>query len=432
MSYLYGDSTTFPYDVDYIDLSRSAVDCALQLLSAQHAIGSALAREEAQNQQRGQQRGRLTSMAEAVERALHPFASSDCNATAQAALRTLQGAKACLEEQHNEAERLATEAASHAQHVIQRAGESAHRALEGFLVRHDVPETELGLRLESSGEGYTGDVSVRSPFGVSATFALRIGTEHSWARLRRVGDLLSNLEIHVPQPSGWLSRRVEMAPVKLERMFVTSVRIAGTELELVVRKSQSGGSGYRASIDLRGARGVLLSPVDESGAADGDPPLTLDGEDGARMQELASRVLDSVHGLTRLRGSMRSVSLDERPLDQLEWPETVAHRLLGQLAPTVMEISRRSGAPGELVLRRDVGDGRREEIYVTKAELWERLLVLPPERRVPFAALGINPPLVMPVTEPPPSSVPVDVEGTLPLFEQLPAVAAAVSAGPAA
>lgn len=431
MSYLYGDSTPFPYDVDYIELSRSAVDCALQLLSAQHAIGSALAREEAQNQQRGLQRGRLTSMAEAVERALHPFLSSDCDSTAQAALRALQGAKVCLEEQRGEGERLATEAATHAQHVIQRAGESAHRALEAFLVRHDVPETELGLRLESSGEGYTGDVSVRSPFGVSATFALRIGAEHAWARVRRVGDLLSNLEIHLPQQSGWLSRRVEMAPVKLERMFVTSVRIAGTELELVVRKNQSGGSGYRASIDLQGTRGVLLSPVDESGAADADPPLTLDGEDGTRMQELASRVLDSVHGLTGLRGTMRSVSLDERPLEQLAWPETVAHRLLAQLAPTVMEISRRSGAPGELVLRRDVGDGRREEIYVTKAELWERLLVLPPERRVAFASLGISPPLAGPAPEPPPSSVPVDVEGTLPLFE-LPAVAAAVSAGPAA
>ena len=157
----------------------------------------------------------------------------------------------------------------------------------------------------------------------------------------------------------------------------------------------------------------------------------MDGEDGARMQELAARVLDSVHGLTGLRGSMRSVSLDERPLEQLEWPETIAHRLLAQLAPTVMEISRRSGAPGELVLRRDVGGGRREEIYVTKAELWERLLVLPPERRVPFAALGINPPLVAQAAEPPPSSVPVDLDPSLPLFDR-PAADATVSAGPAA
>ena len=42
MSHVYGDSTPFPYDVDYIDLSRLAVDCAVQLLSAQHAIAASV------------------------------------------------------------------------------------------------------------------------------------------------------------------------------------------------------------------------------------------------------------------------------------------------------------------------------------------------------------------------------------------------------
>ena len=28
MSFLYGDSTQFPYDIDYIELTRNAVDCA--------------------------------------------------------------------------------------------------------------------------------------------------------------------------------------------------------------------------------------------------------------------------------------------------------------------------------------------------------------------------------------------------------------------
>ncbi|HVZ32469.1 MAG TPA: hypothetical protein VG963_08585, partial [Polyangiaceae bacterium] len=37
------------------------------------------------------------------------------------------------------------------------------------------------------------------------------------------------------------------------------------------------------------------------------------------------------------------------------------------------------------------GGGRREEVYLSKAELWEKVLVLPPERRRPFAALGLAP-----------------------------------------
>jgi hypothetical protein len=88
-----------------------------------------------------------------------------------------------------------------------------------------------------------------------------------------------------------------------------------------------------------------------------------------------------------------------------------------------MEISRRSGAPGELVLRRDVGDGRREEMYVTKAELWQKLLVLPPERRVAFAALGLSEPAA-PASEPFSHVAPVPNRQSLPALE---AARAAVS-----
>jgi hypothetical protein len=430
MSYLYGDSTTFPYDVDYIELSRHGVECAMQLLSAQHAIVSALGREEAQSQGRNADRARLIHMAEAVESSLAPFLNSESEQVVRAAARALQAVKTALEDERAEGDRRANEGATHAQHVIQRASESAHRALESFLARHDVPETELGLTLSCAGEqGYGGEVAIRSPFGISATFALRSGSEHSWVRPRRVGDLAPGLEIHVPQNSGWISKRIELAPVKLDRLFFNSVRVAGAELELVLTKSANGGSGYRVSVDLRGGRGVLATPLNDNGLADADPPLTLDGEDAARMLELSQRVLESVQGLTALRGSMRSISLDEQPLEQVEWPETAAHRLLAELAPVVLEISRRSGAPGELVLRRDVGGGRREEIYVTKAELWERLLVLPPERRAAFAALGLTAPSLAPA-EPAPVSGTVSVERDLSLFE-VAAQPALASVGPA-
>jgi hypothetical protein len=392
VSFLYGDSTKFPHDIDYIELTRNAVDCAVQLLSAQHAIAAALAREETQNQTRNVERARLLAMSEAMENAFAPFLSRESEHTAQAAARALKVAKTSLEEARADEERRATEAAAHAQQVLQRAGESAHRALEAFLVRYDLPETELGLTLSCAGEqGYAGEIAIRCPFGVRATFALRIGADHAWSRPRRVGDLVPSMEVRVPQPSGWISRRVEMATTKLDRMFVTGVRGAGADFELSLRKAAGTGPGYRITVDLRGERGVLLTPLDETGLSDSEAPLHLEGEEGQRMLELSHRIIASVQGLNSLRGSMSSVALEDRPLPPLEWPELVAQRLLAQLAPIVTEIARRSGAPGELVLRRDVGDGRREELYVTKADLLDRLLVLPPERRAPFAALGLVP-----------------------------------------
>jgi hypothetical protein len=332
-------------------------------------------------------------MSEALEKALEPFLASGCEVTVQVATRVLERVRSSVENELTQSERRAGEAAGHKRHVAQRACESAQRALETFLAQNDLPDTELGLRLEFAAEqGPSGEIQVRSPFGVSARFVLRLPANHPWTRPRRVVDLeASGLEVHLPQPSGWISRRVEMAPVKLDRLFVSTVKISGCHVELLLRKSPGAGSGYRIVADLRGESGSLIELLGESGPPSSEPPLSLQGEDHRRSLALCRTVIESMQGLANLRGKLLELKLDEQPLQEREWPEQVAARILSQVAPVLSEISRRSGAPGELVLRRDMGGGRREEVYLSKAELWEKVLVLPPERRAPFAALGLAP-----------------------------------------
>jgi hypothetical protein len=67
----------------------------------------------------------------------------------------------------------------------------------------------------------------------------------------------------------------------------------------------------------------------------------------------------------------------------------VAELLIAHVGPELREIAKRSGAPGELVLRREAGGGRREEMYVTSADLLRRVQVLPPDRRAVFTPLGL-------------------------------------------
>src|SRR4051812_30691002 len=90
MSHVYGDSTPFPYDVDYIDLSRLAVDCAVQLMSAQHAIATSLERAETLGQERKAEIAKISAMARAVEGSLEPFVRSTGVVTERIAQRLLE------------------------------------------------------------------------------------------------------------------------------------------------------------------------------------------------------------------------------------------------------------------------------------------------------------------------------------------------------
>jgi hypothetical protein len=398
MTHVYGDSTPFPYDVDYIDLSRLAVDCAVQLMSAQHAIATALERGENLGQERRAVVARITAMARSVESGLEPFLNTGGASTGAGADRVAQRMLECVQSTASAElatlEHEAAEEASHIRNIIGRSGESAQRALEGFLLRHDLPGTELSLSWSAAGEqSYASTVSVKTPFGIQAVFSLAIPPDHLWSRSRRVGDLLPGLEVLFPRQSGWLSKRVEMAPLKLDRLFLSVVKLDATSAEFRLRKNPTSGSGYRVLMTTENERRVVIQPIGEEGVPDSDEPLALDGEDEQQMMAFCARVVASTCDLSTMRRSMVSVEYEAEPLNDTKWPEAVAERLIQQLAPVVNEIALRSGAPGELVLRRDVGGGRREEVYVTKAELYEKVLVLPPTRRGSFEQLGLYDPL---------------------------------------
>src|SRR6185312_10510247 len=123
---------------------------------------------------------------------------------------------------------------------------------------------------------------------------------------------------------------------------------------------------------------ATMRRLGEDGSPTPDPVIELGGEDSMHAMRLWNRVVDSTHDLGMRRQSMTTATFDGKPLREIEDPAAIATKLINVLAPIVQEIARRSGAPGELVLRRDLGEGRREEIYITKAELNEKVPTLRP------------------------------------------------------
>jgi hypothetical protein len=390
MSHVYGDATPFPYDVDYIELSRRAIDCAVQLLSAQHAISAAHERGAASGAARDDDRTSLTVLSAAIESSLESFARADSRDPGRVLTRLRECLGSTVSTELAAIDQQASAESAQILNIVSRSSESARRAIEAFLLLHDLPGTELRLSWSAAGEqSYAAQLSVKTPFGIQAVFSLAIPPEHMWSRSRRLSELAPGFEVHSPQQAGWLSRRTEMAPVKLDRLYLSALTLGTASAEFSLRKGPTLGAGYRVILSSSEAQRVALQPLMEDGSPATDSPLDLDGADSAQMLRLCSRVVESTEGLSSLRRNMLSADLDDRPMDDVNWSQLVAERLIQLLAPVMNEIARRSGAPTELVLRRDLGGGRREEMYVTKAELYEKVLVLPPARRVAFEQLGL-------------------------------------------
>lgn len=87
-------------------------------------------------------------------------------------------------------------------------------------------------------------------------------------------------------------------------------------------------------------------------------------------------------------------------------------RLLTVLAPTTLEVARRSPNQHELSLKREGDSGRREEFYLKRDNLLEGLQPLPREGRAVFAPLGLDS-WVPATTMRPPEAAPGRVEELL-------------------
>jgi hypothetical protein len=384
MGHVYGDSTAFPYDINFIELIRHAVECCVTLMASQHSIATAVDRSGNFEQLRKQERARMDAMADAIKLTMTAFMSSHSERMVRTASRVLESSRGVIESELSMLEGQANGEIGNTRTTVERAREQTFRAVESFVLKHDLPNTSVGLRLLAGEESYSGQALVATPFGVEAVFALAIPPAHDWGKIRRVADLSAGTEVHVPQESGWLSKRVAVAPVKLDKLVVTEVAMASDRSLITIRKGPRSGSGFQLEVTSEAQPKATLRRLGEDGSPTPDPVIQLEGEDAVHVMRLWNRVTDSTHDLAMRRQAMTTGSFDGKLLKEIEDPSTVANKIINVLAPIVQEISRRSGAPGELVLRRDLGEGRREEIYITKAELNEKVVTLPVTLRPVF------------------------------------------------
>src|SRR5581483_7435261 len=245
----------------------------------------------------------------------------------------------------------------------QAAGEREQcmQALGALLMRHDLPEWSIDLRLEQQGgQRYVAWLTGHAPFGLDATLELEVPPTHLMAHVLRVDKLVERLEVHAPEEGGWIRKEVKLRPQRLEKEYLTEVRITGEETTLSLRAE---------------APRVRLKRVGEGASTDA-APFELSDADAQRVVELQEKLVLGCAELAPSRKRLADARLDGKPLSEHAEPRVMAERLIETITPTVQEIGRRSLTPTELVLKRQLDGGRREEIFVSRDELRLKLAPL--------------------------------------------------------
>jgi hypothetical protein len=384
---LFGDATPFPHGFEFLETVRATVACAAQLLSAQQRIDAARELGSLALAASQQEESRLGALFQAMATVLTAFRASRSSTVVETADLALDAVRTIVEQQRDGvAQEVRTRLVGSREAVDQARADGA-LALRSFLLSYDLPDTAHSLTFRLGESGYVVEGAVDTPFDLLATFALAVPSSSRFASPCRAGDFARGVVVHDRRPPGWLSADVRRR-VTLDRLYLTELDVGGGRARLVLRRSAGGGAGYVLAVRIDEPHATLqaLGPDGPTSLA----VLELEDADLQHAVRLAEAASEAAGAPGLRRAELLSARFDGVPLADHDEPATIATRLLQSIAPIVRTIAARSGAPGELVLRRTTGSGRRDEVYVARSELYRLIEGAPARYRGHFDLLGLD------------------------------------------
>jgi hypothetical protein len=397
LRYLFGDSTESELEFDYLAFLREVIDCAVVMAECEVTLGFTVEDRRMRELETAAVVAAVEELGRRAAQVVGPPGSDQastpvgrCAAAIATAIReavdreSLQ-ARAALAAECEEMDR---------QDERQRG--RARNVLEKLLRVHDLPGADKSLEVVWSATGARATLCQRTSFAVEAVLLLEIPVGSVLGVDLRVDKLADGVEIHTHETAGWLKKSDKVVPHKLGRYQVASVRV-GSEATTV--RLRSGPEANAVGFVVTSGRNGDLS-VEPSGGGSGRE-VAIDDRARPGLRLLVERLETAVRALADNRSGLVSIEIDGTPIAQHGHPRVFAERLIAVIAPTVHQIAQRSRSPGELVLRRLLGDNRREEIFVSTADLLKRLDGLPLHAREVFAPLQLGgEPAKAPLDEP--------------------------------
>jgi hypothetical protein len=390
-TYLFGDSTPSPLETDFIAFLRDVFDFGAQVLQCDGRISEAMGRVTTLSEETDREIEAAEAFAVDVSRALETAdVGTHESIAARCAVRIRQGVEELVQSESEAARASVSTAKSRAAQTAAAERDACFKALERLLLHHTLPESlsKTRLRIEG-GSRYEAHLSGLVPYGLEWTLSLAIPEGHALSSILRVERVVPRLEVEAPEEAGWIHKEVKIRPQRFDRLYVSEVALDSERTAIKLRAEPDGtGAGFDISLKHETGR-MQLARVSDGGASP-DAPYDVTGEDVAKLRSFHNALIAMVREIAGHKKSLVKSMLDETPMQQVDSPRELVDRLIANIAPTVHEIARRSLAPGELVLKRLLSDSRREEIFVSTAELQEKLRSLSATARKAFEPLGLS------------------------------------------
>jgi len=379
--YRYGDGSPFPLDENFIETLTAAVEVCTNAFVPLAELDARREKAREVRREADKEIGRLGDLEATVLGSLVTFVPADNkkpNLTQQVSQKITTAVKSAVADARRQVE--GRVAATEALAAPKTSSDAVLKALRRFFETQQLPNAKWIMSWDVRGAEPSAN-AVATAGRIAATFHL---SPEPYRAPIRVDQLSEGVIVHMMKRG--VFGKAKPAPIDLGKYVVVAFERTGHETIVTLKENPNkSAQGLRFAVSEVGATWVSITA---SGDADGEPN-PLDIEDVAPIRQLAEKAHAALKDLAQRR-TLVDLSLGGSMLQDLEEPRIVPLELLAQLTPLARTIRERSRVSGELILKRDIGDGRREELFIPRATLTAQFARLPAEYRRPFEDMGIT------------------------------------------
>ena len=390
MKYLYGDATPFPLDENFIETLSAATDACVALFEVDLEMRDRQERAASIRQRSLEELGYLDRLSQTVESALSPMLPGEeaIYAAQRTASTIARSARATIEQARESVIREREAAIKNT--IGNDLASRVIKATNDFALSHQLPKTRWAISWSYNLENAQVELLLTAAAECGLTTELRgnIPSDERWSVPLRISDVDPHTQLTIQRSGSWLSRLFKGSHESINGFYITQVELRDKEARFKVHRSlKPGAMGYEIRVRGASQSSPLVCPI---GTGEGAEPIPVYGDDAVNLTSLWSAIEKELRTLIRFRSRMLRASLHNNDIGNLEEPAELAEVMLMTLAPFVREMRLRSRVPGELVLKRELGNGRREELFVPRQALESKFSTLPHEQQRFFQAAGLG------------------------------------------
>lgn len=390
MRYLYGDSVPFPPQYDFLAALEAFCTQAARVVRLdaesralrKSAEEAAVTRARAVEELEGFHQEALGALRDAAKDSAQPLVHDYVRQVADLASRIAEDARRM-------ALTTSDREAAQARAECDKRRAEVRDALEKLFVavRLPVEETQVTMTLVDGRNDMTGSVTFEG--GIYATFTLGSGEVSDWSAPRHVRELAQDVTLPVGVKRSMFKRTVAPETITLDEYVFGGFDLKDDRAEIRLRRRAQEPDSL--VFTLRRIDDKLKAEVHHPDDAEADSglPSVLDHTSATEVERLWQLLRQACNPVLARKKRLVRLVLGGNDVFEHDLGGKLVSHIVSVIAPIVSEVAKRSPNAHELSLKVENDSGRREEIYLRKAQLVSVLSSVTPKERGVFDPLGL-------------------------------------------